>query len=42
MSSRFISDNILLAHEMVHALQTNTACNEDFMAIKTDMSKVYD
>lgn len=39
---RLISKSILLAHEMVHALKTNPDCNENFMAIKTDMSKAYD
>lgn len=38
MSGRLVSDNILLAHEMFHALQTNPRCNEDFMAFKIDMS----
>lgn len=27
---------------MVHALRTNVAASEDFMAVKTDMSKAYD
>jgi len=42
VAGRLISDNMLLAHEMIHALNTNPACNEDFMAIKTDISKAYD
>lgn len=39
---KLISDNILIAQEMFHGMQTNKSCQEKFMAIKTDMSKVYD
>ncbi|XP_010468426.1 PREDICTED: uncharacterized protein LOC104748491 [Camelina sativa] len=42
VAGRLISDNILIAHEIVHALQTNAKFNESFLAIMTDMSKAYD
>ena len=36
------SDNIFIAREMFHGLRTIKACQEKYMAIKTDMSKTYD
>ena len=42
VAKRLITDNILIAQENFHALQTNQRCMKDFMAIKTDMSKAYD
>ena len=40
--SAFISDNILVAQEIFHAMRTNPICKSKFVAIKTDMSKAYD
>lgn len=41
VARRLITDNILVAHEVFHALRTNPTCKPKFVAIKTDMSKAF-
>lgn len=42
VSERIISENIVIAHEMFHALRTNSLASFEYMAIKMDMSKEND
>lgn len=42
VAKRLITDNILVAQEMFHALRTNPGCEGKYVAIKTDMSKASD
>ncbi|XP_010474601.1 PREDICTED: uncharacterized protein LOC104754160 [Camelina sativa] len=42
IKGRLITDNILIAHELLHALSSNNKCAEEFIAIKTDLSKAFD
>jgi hypothetical protein len=39
---RLITDNILVAFETLHTMDTRLKSKEGFMAIKLDMSKAYD
>lgn len=39
---RAIGDNVLITHEMLHFLKTSKAEKHCTMAVKTEMSKVYD
>jgi len=39
---RMITDNVLLAYEMTHYMQTKRGGQESFAAVKLDMSKAYD
>ncbi|XP_010462981.1 PREDICTED: uncharacterized protein LOC104743622 [Camelina sativa] len=39
---RYITDNVLIAHEVLHSLRVRKRCATSYMAVKTDISKAYD
>ena len=39
---RMITDNVLLAYEFTHFMQTKKGSGDSFAAVKLDMSKAYD
>lgn len=42
VEDRLIFDNILVAHELLHALNSNNKCSKEHIAIKTYLSKAFD
>lgn len=42
IAGRSITDNIIIAHEMIHRLRTNDSIAKEYIAVKTNMSKAFD
>ena len=42
IKSKHISDNVLIAYEIIHAIKNKRAGREGYMVVKLDMSKAYD
>lgn len=42
IQGRLITDNILVAYEVLHTMSTRMKSREGFMALKLDMSRAYD
>lgn len=42
VEGRLISDNILITHELLHALNSRNKCAEEFIAVNTYILKAYD
>lgn len=39
---RLISDNVMIAQELLHSLKSRKRVSQTYMAVKTDVSKAYD
>ena len=42
VKNRHISDNVLIAYEIIHVFKSKRVGKEGFMAMKLNMSKAYD
>lgn len=42
IKGRLISDNVLMAHDLMHCIKHQRKGGEDFLAVKIDTSKAYD
>lgn len=42
LPQRIITNNIIIAYELFHSLKRRTQGHQSFLALKIDMSKVYD
>lgn len=42
VEDRIIFDNIMIAHEAVHALKAHPLMSKELMVVKTDMSNAFD